>query len=43
MQVLDNLPVPQCRPHEVLVRVCAAAVNPLDCRIREGKAWPLVP
>ena len=36
LQVLDNVGVPQCRPHEVLVRVAAAAVNPLDCRLRAG-------
>jgi NADPH:quinone reductase-like Zn-dependent oxidoreductase len=28
--------VPQVRPNEVLVKVCAAAVNPLDWRIRNG-------
>ena len=37
----DNLPVPSCAPHEVLVRVHAAAVNPLDCRIREGYGAPV--
>lgn len=36
IRVVDNLPLPRCQPHEVLVRVAAAAVNPLDCRIRGG-------
>lgn len=36
IRVMDNLPLPRCSPHEVLVKVRAAAVNPLDCRIREG-------
>eukprot|EP00899_Mesostigma_viride_P020284 jgi/Mesvir1/28257/Mv04793-RA.1 len=32
----EGLPIPSCRPGEVLVRVLAAAVNPLDARIRAG-------
>ncbi|HEX3674164.1 MAG TPA: NADP-dependent oxidoreductase [Rhizomicrobium sp.] len=37
----DEVPVPQPANGEVLVRVCAASVNPIDFKIREGgKADP---
>jgi NADPH:quinone reductase-like Zn-dependent oxidoreductase len=36
IRVVDALPLPRCAPNEVLVKVRAAAVNPLDCRIRAG-------
>ena len=34
--VVRDLPKPTPRPGEVLVRVKAAAMNPLDCKLREG-------
>jgi NADPH:quinone reductase len=36
--VLRDLPVPEPGPGEVLVRVAASAVNPLDLKIRAGAA-----
>jgi len=35
--VVRDLPTPVPGPGEVLVRVKAAAMNPLDCKLREGK------
>ena len=35
--VVRDLPRPVPGPGEVLVRVKAAAMNPLDCKLREGK------
>src|SRR6516165_5572727 len=37
-EVLESLelPVPQPGPHEVLVKIHAAGVNPVDWKIREG-------
>jgi NADPH:quinone reductase-like Zn-dependent oxidoreductase len=35
--VVRDLPRPSPGPGEVLVRVKAAAMNPLDCKLREGK------
>jgi len=35
--VVRDLPKPVPGPGEVLVRVKAAAMNPLDCKLREGK------
>jgi NADPH:quinone reductase-like Zn-dependent oxidoreductase len=35
--VVRELPRPEPGPGEVLVRVRAAAMNPLDCKLREGK------
>jgi NADPH:quinone reductase-like Zn-dependent oxidoreductase len=34
-------PLPSPRPAEVLVRVKAAALNPIDCEIRAGRMWPV--
>jgi NADPH2:quinone reductase len=34
--VVRDLPTPTPGPGEVLVRVKAAAMNPLDCKLREG-------
>lgn len=36
LRVASDVPVPSCGPREVLVRVAAASVNPLDCRVRAG-------
>lgn len=33
---LDTIPRPTLRPHDVLVKVHAAAINPVDWKIREG-------
>ncbi len=48
--VLEEMPLPQPGPDEVLVRVMAAGVNPLDWKVRAGRVreWlphqlPLVP
>jgi len=37
-EVLENLdlPIPSPKAHEVLVKIKAAGVNPVDCKIREG-------
>jgi NADPH:quinone reductase-like Zn-dependent oxidoreductase len=35
--VVEEIPVPQPNDHEVLVRVVAAAVNPIDIKTRKGK------
>jgi NADPH:quinone reductase-like Zn-dependent oxidoreductase len=35
--VVRDLPRPVPGPGEVLVRVRAAAMNPIDCKLREGK------
>lgn len=35
--VLEDVDKPAPRPREVLVRVCATAVNPVDWKIRSGK------
>ncbi len=34
---LEEVPIPDPKPEEVLVRVYAASVNPVDWKIREGK------
>lgn len=34
---LDDLPIPDVASDEVLVKVCAASVNPVDYKIRAGK------
>lgn len=33
---IDDIPVPDIAPDEVLVRVVAAAINPVDWKVREG-------
>lgn len=49
LQAMD-LPVPEAGDGEVLIRIQAAGVNPVDCKIREGLlrdrlpyAFPLIP
>jgi len=34
---LDEVPRPEPRPRDLLVRVCAAAVNPVDWKLRSGR------
>src|ERR1700734_3995060 len=38
-----DVSVPQLRDGDVLVQVCAASVNPLDLKIRNGELKPLLP
>lgn len=38
-----TIDVPESSPHEVLVRVRATSVNPVDYKIRRGDAEPLCP
>ncbi|MBZ0121793.1 MAG: NADP-dependent oxidoreductase [Sandaracinaceae bacterium] len=33
---IEDVPEPSPGPHDVLVRVCATSVNPVDCKIRSG-------
>ena len=33
---LERVPIPTVRPHDVLVRVAAASINPVDMRTEEG-------
>jgi NADPH:quinone reductase-like Zn-dependent oxidoreductase len=42
---LEDIPMPQPQPHDVLVRVHAAGVNPVDWKLRQGlfqSALPMV-
>ncbi len=36
---LADLPVPRCGPEELLIRVHAAGVNPVDWKMRTGHLW----
>lgn len=38
-----RIPVPEPKPHEVLIAVRASSVNPVDYKIRDGRASFLVP
>jgi NADPH:quinone reductase-like Zn-dependent oxidoreductase len=38
VRIVKNVPVPRLAPDEVLVRVAAASVSPLDARVRAGYA-----
>jgi NADPH:quinone reductase-like Zn-dependent oxidoreductase len=38
---LDSIPIPEPAPHEVLVQVLAAGVNPVDLKTREGR-YPMI-
>ncbi|PCI46075.1 MAG: NADPH:quinone reductase [Alphaproteobacteria bacterium] len=45
-----NMPEPDLKPGQVLVRIAAAAVNPIDRRLRAGelsdffqRQWPIIP
>ena len=37
IQVKSDLPIPVPAPNQVLVKMKAAGINPLDCRIRQGQ------
>lgn len=41
VRVAGNVPVPKLAPDEVLIRVAAASVSPLDTRVRSGYAAAL--
>ena len=41
VRVAGNVPVPRLAPDEVLIRVAAASVSPLDTRVRSGYAESL--
>ena len=36
LRVLDDVPIPVPQPDELLVRVIASSVNPIDCAVRGG-------
>jgi len=40
---LDDIPVPDIQPDEVLVKVVAASVNPVDWKVREGYLAQMIP
>jgi len=40
---LDDIPVPDIGPDEVLVKVVAASVNPVDWKVREGHLAQMIP
>jgi NADPH:quinone reductase-like Zn-dependent oxidoreductase len=40
---LADVPDPEVGPYDVLVRICAAGVNPLDAKIRDGAFTLLLP
>ena len=38
-----NIAQPQVYPGQVLIKVCATSVNPVDCKIRQGKLAAIAP
>ena len=40
---LEEVPVPACGPNDVLVRVVAAGINPIDWKIRSGAVAQMIP
>ncbi len=38
-----NLPTPSLSPHQVLIRVAATSVNPVDLKIRQGAVLDITP
>ena len=41
--LLEEAPVPTCGPNDVLVRVVAAGINPIDWKIRNGEVAQMIP
>jgi len=39
----EEVPVPACGPNDVLVRVVAAGINPIDWKIRSGAVAQMIP
>ena len=39
----EEVPVPSCGPNDVLVRVIAAGINPIDWKIRSGDVAHMIP
>ena len=39
----EEVPVPACGPNDVLVRVVAAGINPIDWKIRNGEVARMIP
>ncbi|WP_171259972.1 alcohol dehydrogenase catalytic domain-containing protein, partial [Acinetobacter baumannii] len=37
LQLDDGVPVPEVKEDQVLIKVCAAALNPVDFKRRQGK------
>ncbi|MDB5748150.1 MAG: NADPH:quinone reductase, partial [Massilia sp.] len=40
---IDDIPVPAIAPDEVLVRVVAASINPVDWKVRAGYLAQMIP
>ncbi len=40
---IDNIPLPDIAPNDVLVRVVAASINPVDWKVREGYLAQMIP
>jgi NADPH:quinone reductase-like Zn-dependent oxidoreductase len=40
---LDDIPAPEIAPDELLVRVVAASVNPVDWKVRDGHLAQMIP
>lgn len=38
----ENAPIPQVQDGQILVRVCAASVNPIDCKLASGALRPVM-
>ena len=34
---IQNVPLPTVRPNDVLVRIVAASINPIDLKTKDGK------
>ncbi|WP_179394531.1 NADP-dependent oxidoreductase [Lacticaseibacillus absianus] len=43
MPTLKQVPIPPLRPNDVLVRVVAASINPIDIKTKDGGLRPLLP